>query len=790
MVDISRGEAARTVLLWGILCVSPAGSLLAACADASSLCDRVEPRRKHPGMLRASEVCMRSLRPRPVSSADPHDTLRAIRDFHVTRLEWTYGLTRAFVAKVEALGCTASGACANASLAGISRSGDAWHAKYSVLDLEGRSVEAPWMRAWPGHALWHCVNNPAARAAYLAYVKHQVDQGVRDLQRDDPSMNYGATRWGGCFCPHCVRGFRGYLREHATAELLERHGIQDLEAFDYAEHLRRRGAPAGDEFARYPEDDLRRLFNEFQRESTIAFHRWWREGLNDHAGRYVPVSANNGAAHFDAVYEIFDHYIGELSYSRAQPETLHHIAQRSEELGKGQTMTMPLRRSAAETSEWVHTTRKTIATAYALGMHIEVPWDTYLPVRGAVHPPRYFGKPEQYADLFALVRAGARFLDGYETAAATGGMIDEGRWADDSRPVTVFAESPRAFAFTRALPGQPDAPIVVHLVDWSAHPRPFTVSLNPDVLFAGRPLSVSIITPKPYDRASHAAAFASGDYRPLLQESPVASGLVTTLEVGPLQPWGLLVLRPLPARPGIWPPRFVATDREGEPAVRVVSPGGDSVARVSTDGSPPGSTSPVIDSPVLAGSCREIRAVSFRDGQRSSVSVLRHLPPAGERAASLLVNGDFSDGERGWRSIVSRELSGEDALEFTVEEDPAHAGRRAARLRIRASDGVPYHLRLVQPVRVEEGARLYVTATLSADRSARVRFGIQERSAPYRVVHVGVLELDTAPRRIRWNLSNPQPDLAAQLQLDLGFCAPGTTVWLRDVAVHRLRTGD
>ena len=106
---------------------------------------------------------------------------------------------------------------------------------------------------------------------------------------------------------------------------------------------------------------------------------------------------------------------------------------------------------------------------------------------------------------------------------------------------------------------------------------------------------------------------------------------------------------------------------------------------------------------------------------------------------------------------------------------------------VKASDGIPYHLRLVQPLQVPGQADLYVTATLFADRSTRVRFGIQDQSAPFRVVHVGALQIGTSPRRLRLHMTNPHPDLRAQVQLDLGYCVPGTTVWLSNVTVRGLR---
>ena len=487
--------------------------------------------------------------------------------------------------------------------------------------------------------------------------------------------------------------------------VLKRYGIQDPSAFDYAQYLRARNAPVGDAFAAYPEDDLKRLFVAFQQQSTIEFNRWWRQKLNDHAGRHVPVSSNNGVADFGPIHGVFDCYIGELSYSRAQPETLHDVARQVEQLGKGQTVTMPLRHDSEETREWIDTTRRVIATVYSLGMHIEAPWDTYLPVRDAAHPPRYFGKPEDCADLFAMVRAEASLLDGYEPAAAYGGMIEEDRWTAETAPVTVWSASPRVFAFTRALPGRADAPVVVHLVDWSTDPKPFTVSLNPDTLFAGRPLGVSLITPKPYDREAHLAAFESGEYAPLVEEASLATGHVTTCQLPALGPWGMLVLRPLPEGAGPWPPRFISLDTQGIPAIGLSSPDRDARVRFTTDGSAPAPDSPIYREPIPLGSCSEVRACSCRGDLISPASILRHFPAAGQGATSLLANGDFSQGTENWRSVVSGEIGERDALGFTVEKVQNLDDRFGARLSVKASDGVPYHLRLVQPVQVAGGGQ-------------------------------------------------------------------------------------
>lgn len=757
-----------------------AGMATAAPTLSCHLSDRARPSPAYPGELRASDVVMRSLVPRPITANDPYDTLQAIRDFHVTRLEWTYGLTADVIAKAQALGCTVSGAAGNHSIAGVDQSQPNWFLPLSVLDLNGEAVEAPWMRPWPGHALWACVNSPAARAASLAYMKRLVDLGVRDIQRDDPSMNLTATNWGACFCPYCVAGFRLYLQQRGDREQLAKLGVTDLTAFDYAAYLRDHHAPVGDDFGRYPADGLKTQFLAYQQQATIDYHRWWRNELDRYAGRHIPVSSNNGAMDFGPIHQLFDFYIGELSWEMARPETLYEAMDQAHALGKHQTVTMPLRREASETPAWIARTRQTIATCYALGMHIEAPWDTYLPIVTET-PARYFGKPEDSADLFALVRACPEFLDGYEEAAVTGGLLDERPWQPDTRPVTVWSPTDEVYAFARAVPGKPSAPVVVQLVDWSDNPQPCTVSFNPDTLFAGQPLQLTLITPQPYNREAHAAAFDSHDYSALVRKTPLAEGAVTTCEIPALKPWGLLVISPLPDQRQLWPPRLIRTELNAADAIGAVSLSAGATLRYTTDGTDPKPSSPILKQPVplamvSSPGITEFRARSYRGGEASPVATLAHLPTA-RHWRDLLVNGGFSEGKTGWQPVVMAPLQ-PTALEFDVAPIPQLDHAMGAHLRITATDGVPYHLRLTQPVAIKAGAQVQLRATLMADRPARIRIGLQEVPAPNRVVGVRVLEIGPKPTRLLLAPTNDHPDLQAQFQLDLGYCEPGTTVWL------------
>jgi len=69
-----------------------------------------------------------------------------------------------------------------------------------------------------------------------------------------------------------------------------------------------------------------------------------------------------------------------------------------------------------------------------------------------------------------------------------------------------------------------------------------------------------------------------------------------------------------------------------------------------------------------------------------------------------------------------------------------------------------------------------------------VRLGVQETRPPHRVVMIRVLEIGPEPTPLRISLQNEHPDLQAQYQLDLGYAAPGTTVWLSGVRLRKLRS--
>lgn len=505
------------------------------------------PRRVHemaetvptgPGFPRASAVCMRSLTAHPAHKNDPHDTLAAIRGFHVTRLEWTYGDDPEFIKKVHDLGIEYGGALAAGSYVG-----KAPQIEWNVVGLDAQRLVPNWMRHWPRPNPWGCANNPEFAAGHVRAALAVVAAGADVIQRDEPEQNMLATQWGGCLCRHCIAGFRSWLERHADPKQLAKAGVTDLASFDYTAYLRAKNAPSGDAFRRWPEGgQLRTYFQQFQLEASVAFHRRWRAELDKQAGRHIPVSCNNGARDWGPVRLPFDFCIGELAAKEATPTHLYECMRQARGHGRLQTITMPLKTVATpaeqESADWILLTRKSIATAYALGGLIEMPWDTFLP-----DAQRYFGKPEHYADLTAFVRGIAPHLDGHAEAFAAGCGVEDGRWKALTPPLDLGAAAPHVLAVVRAVPGAPAGAAAIHLVDWRDEPQPFSINVKIDLFFGKEPATLRLLQPvAAYDRAAHDKAFDSRDYAPLVRSTPLAISAEATVALPALAPWGVVIV--------------------------------------------------------------------------------------------------------------------------------------------------------------------------------------------------------------------------------------------------------
>lgn len=598
--------------------------LFAVALPAQTVFETAPPLRRPAGAPRASDVILRTLLKRPANANDPHDTLRALNEFHVSRLEWSYIGDAEFIAKVKAPGRLFGNAAAAPSFRRPEKPD--W-TDLACLNAAGEPVIASWKRTWKP-TLWACMNNPDLRDAYLDYLKHLVDIGSDVIQRDEPEGNAAAVRWGACFCDHCLAAFRAWLGDHTTAEERRALGLGDLATFNYRETVIAAGAPVGDGFASWDGGRLKALFQQFQEDSTTAFNLWAREEIDRYAGRRVPMSCNNGVRRWEPFRLCFDWAMGELSYRDANAPRLHDAFAEARSHGKLQVVTMPLKSNYDEPEAWTALTRRTIAWSTAFGGWCMVPWDTYLPGDA----PRYFGTPEQYADLYAFTRALAPYLDDYSEACVVG----EGFPADAAAPIGLVEAEDRQ-AVLRVVPGDPTRPAVIHIISGPAASPTVRLRLDPQRFWGDRALRYRWLTPQPYDPAAHAAAAQARTYEGLVATTDVPGGRIAQFEVPAPSPWGVLVVEPAaPGGEGLWAPLIEPVPAgwyqpEMMVTMRAVTP--DTTVRYTIDGSLPTAQSPAGTAPVKLAATTTITARAFR-GEAASAATrvtferLATVPPS------------------------------------------------------------------------------------------------------------------------------------------------------------------
>ncbi|MBM4092893.1 MAG: hypothetical protein FJ276_26320 [Planctomycetes bacterium] len=502
-----------------------------------------------PGFPRPSSVCFSSRWKRPINSQDPHDTFEAAAGFHATGFYWINGPDQEWFRDIKRRGYTVQG-----WLSTILPDELFGHTrdKGRLTNSSGQVIVAPWMKAPWG--VWGCLNSPEYRAVYLDYVKMYLDAGCDSLHMDDPGVNYTAVQWGGCYCPHCK----------AKAARL----------------------------GKSPPD--------IQKDSTEEFYRYIRAEMNAYAKRHVPFSCNSHPGNRYFFADSFDFGLAELDHTT--PYGFYRAIRDAERLGKAQMFTFR--------SESVAETRRVIALAYACGSHIIVPWDVYMPGPSA---PRYFGKPEEYADLYGFARACAAYLDDYEDAAF---LIPE---APDERypvePLAVFGGPRNLNLFVRAVPGNPEAPVVIHCLDMSETPKPFRLRINPATFYGDRPVTIDLLTPPRYDRTAHDRAEQTKDFSALATRQRLAAGYVTEVDVPGIEPWGLVVIAPAAGMAKqVWPPSIIpggASQYSPSLTVNLACATKGTVIRYTTDGTEPAVSSAVYDSPLIITGDTTVKARAF-----------------------------------------------------------------------------------------------------------------------------------------------------------------------------------
>jgi hypothetical protein len=263
-------------------------------------------------------------------------------------------------------------------------------------------------------------------------VQRFLDLGARSIQADDPLLQmFSAMSLGGDFNPSTLAGFNEYLARYPDKALLRTLGLSDFKG-SYRDYLiATQGVKdAKDYVARYRKFPSTKLWLGYI-ESTVGQHYVrLRKQLKE--GGSVPVALSmNLSVLYEPSESNFFFYISQFA-DYVMPEThIDNVAQMASQAATARALGLgfvPSVRPLAAADN-----RVAIATLYAMGGQVIVPWDVYAGNDEQGKAKRYFGSTEEFGDLYGFVRARPELFDDYETAAVVGILV-----AVDKTPVPAI----------------------------------------------------------------------------------------------------------------------------------------------------------------------------------------------------------------------------------------------------------------------------------------------------------------------------------------------------------------
>ncbi len=134
----------------------------------------------------------------------------------------------------------------------------------------------------------------------------------------------------------------------------------------------------------------------------------------------------------------------------------------------------------------------------------------------------------------------AAHLDGHSQAFAGGCHVTDPNWQD--RPPVRLSTEKRIFVTMRTCPGDDEASLVMHPVDWEDTAESLDLILKRASFFGGAAITARLLQPVwPVVPEAYAVAFETGDYSNLVQMTPIPIAADGRLGLPPLNPWGVVV---------------------------------------------------------------------------------------------------------------------------------------------------------------------------------------------------------------------------------------------------------
>ena len=301
----------------------------------------------------------------------------------------------------------------------------------TVRDLNDKPAVTWWVHTYKGHPSYHFCTNASGYRHYLNYQLRRVMQAGTDwLMIDSAIPTIGAlnARYGGCFCQHCLAGFRDYLRTNLTEADRKTHQIDDLDGFNYRDFLLSRNFTderyRAEILAFPPIVPLAREYFDYQWREVNALFRAFKRYAQEF-GENVPMSSNSPFywAEFMYAVDAHDFYTNEMDYRPPEEEILPsepiYTFKLADTLDRLVAITgVPRAFEPCRLNDRPGHIRLWIAQAYAHGHVFMVP-DKMWTLRFAGEPDRwYHSKPGDYEALYHFVREYPDLFDDYESVAS------------------------------------------------------------------------------------------------------------------------------------------------------------------------------------------------------------------------------------------------------------------------------------------------------------------------------------------------------------------------------------
>ena len=572
----------HTLTLLTALLLAPLTAL-----HAQTMSEAAQPAKRSPGSPKYDDICFS---PRWTSTPN---LVEAAKAFHATRTEWVYvdDESGPVLQQLRDLGISLG-------LAIHPRSPDKTEHITGAFGFEAKPqyyTRGRQIRINGKMVDWRSWHDPACAEIQKEWLRLCAKLGAERIHCDGPSWKY--QEWD--FNPHALTQFNDYLATRVPVASLSQLGVGDPSNFDLKAYIR------GQKDGKTVPPKFKSLWDSFRLESLLAFNsnviRWTHEIV----GPGVEWSANYTSFIQFVPYTVWsDFAITELQpsgtgknggqFSIGDPWNLYRKAQISRELGKAIVVTL----GSQDRDENI----TMIGLTYAMGMHMLCPYDVYIPGKR-----RKIDDYMSNADVYDFVhRWGKTFLAGYEEAFALGNGITHPLTRYGSAPLVLEDTADAVYAFVRARPKQPDAPVVIHLLNWNRHARdPIAITLDPDRFFPDRGLKLTLL-------------------RPGQEPQVISDGWQARVELPAPEPWGMLIAEPASANAAkVWAPEVETEDfgffDQRSVTLRSRTPG--AAIHFTTDVSEPSLKSPRYERPIEITRDTTLKARAFSGDQASPVSV-------------------------------------------------------------------------------------------------------------------------------------------------------------------------